>query len=37
MEAKCAAGKFNTPEEIGLTSPHKPFTVTSYFGNISDS
>jgi len=37
MEAKCVAGDFNSPEEIGLSAPHKTFTVFTYSGNIYDS
>jgi len=36
MEAKCVAGNFNPPEEIGLSAPHKTFAVFTHSGNICD-
>ena len=37
MEAKCDAGVFQLPDEIGLNLPHNRFAVLPYIVNIRDS
>jgi len=37
MDEKFDAGNFKPPEEIGLTSPHETFAVSTYNENIRDS
>ena len=37
MEAKCIAGKFKTPKEIGLTPARKTYAVFTHIENIRDS
>jgi len=37
MEAKHDAGNLKPPEEIGLTLPHKTFSVFTHNVNMRDS